>query len=160
MERAKHPTRRCAVYTQKSSVLVVVPAPLCTAFALPRCWSRGDSNSRSSLWFLALTKGSKFQRGSRRQSRSENCFSDDLPANSGRKRPAFGPFSKGERPKRTGGSNPLCSTNEALRTAGPVCNSSRCGRSDRLAGAPDFAGEAVLMRGKARGFTPTRVGTT
>jgi len=30
---------------------------------VPRCWSRGDSNCRSSLWFLALTKGSKSQRG-------------------------------------------------------------------------------------------------
>jgi len=31
-------------------------------FAVPRCCSGGDSNRRSSLWFLALRKGSKFQR--------------------------------------------------------------------------------------------------
>ena len=30
--------------------------------ALTRCWSGGDSNRRSSFWFLALTKGSKFHR--------------------------------------------------------------------------------------------------
>ena len=32
-------------------------------FALTRCWSGGDSNRRSSLWFLALSKGSKFKPG-------------------------------------------------------------------------------------------------
>lgn len=41
----------------------------------------------------------------------------------------------------TPGSNTLCSSSESLRTASPVCNPSRCGRSDRLAGAADFAGE-------------------
>jgi len=43
----------------------------------------------------------------------------------------FGPFSKGgKRPKRTGGSNPLCSTNESLRTAGPASCPSRIAHSE------------------------------
>ncbi len=43
-----------------------------------------------------------------------------VPANPGRKRLDLGPFSKGERSKRTAGSNPLRSSNESVRTAGPL----------------------------------------
>ena len=62
----------------------------------PRWWDRGDSNCRSSLWFLALTKGSKFQRIHCSKAESENCSPSDVAANSGRKRPDFCPFPTGE----------------------------------------------------------------
>jgi len=41
------------------------------------------------------------------------------------KRPTSAPLQRGKRPKRTGGSNPFCSSNEALRTGGPLCGSWR-----------------------------------
>jgi hypothetical protein len=44
----------------KSWVVVIDGSDL--RFAVPRCWSGGDLNCRSSLWFLALAKGSNFQR--------------------------------------------------------------------------------------------------
>jgi hypothetical protein len=89
-------------------------------FAVPRCWSGGDSNRRSSLWFLALTKGLKFQRG--------RCAKADrriiLHATSWQIRAQSGwtsvPFLNGKRPKRSGGSNPLCSSNASVRTGGPA----------------------------------------
>ena len=91
-------------------------------FAVPRCWSRGDSNRRSSLAFCPFGKEAK----------------------SGRFRPEFGGRSLGEQfsdrlrhsapaetsslsqalrtTKRTGGSNPLRSTNEELRTIRSICS--------------------------------------
>jgi hypothetical protein len=96
-------------------------------FAVTRCWSRGDSNRRSSLWFLALTKGSKFRRGRCAKADQRIVSRSDLLANSGGKLPDFDPFPKWKRPKRTGGSNPLRSSNESLLTA--VLGS--CGSLDR-----------------------------
>jgi len=90
-------------------------------FAVPRCWSRGDSNRRSSLWFLAVAKGSKFQRGHYAEPGSENCSPNGSAGKFRPKTAGLRPlFQRGKRPKRTGGSNPLCSSNESLRTAGPV----------------------------------------
>ena len=45
----------------KSWVVVIDGSDL--RFAVPRWWSEGDSNCRSSLWFLTLGKGPKFRRG-------------------------------------------------------------------------------------------------
>jgi hypothetical protein len=86
-------------------------------FALPRWWSGGDSNRRSSLWFLALTKGSKFHVVSAlkpiRELLSERSAGKFWPKTVGL-RPLF---QGGKRPKRTASSNPLRSTNESVRTS-------------------------------------------
>ena len=121
-----HGTAADAIQPQARRPLIKTPEfgaanGLRVRFAVPRCWSGGDSNRRSSLWFLALTKGSKFQPGHCAEADQRIGFPSDLAANSGQKngRTSF-PFPMGKRPKRTGGSNLLRSTNEALRTAGSV----------------------------------------
>ncbi len=91
-------------------------------------WSRGDLNRRSCLAFSPMEKG-PFSARIRRQTVSENNsligFSVVTPLKLRALRKAPG------NTKRTVGSNPLCSSNEALRTGGFFRNSfsERVGRA-------------------------------
>jgi hypothetical protein len=100
-------------------------------FAVTRCWSRGDSNRRSSLRFLALAKRSKFRQGHCAEADQRIVLRAVFWAKSGGKGGTRASFPRGKRPKRTGSSNLLRSTNEALRTAGPVRGWARLKRIDQ-----------------------------
>jgi hypothetical protein len=84
--------------------------------------SRGDSNRRSFLSFLTLTEVPNLRRisaGATALWRIRESFPERSAGKFGPKTAGLRAVSKGQkRPKRTGGSNPLCSTNEALRTVG------------------------------------------
>jgi hypothetical protein len=89
-------------------------------FAVPRCWSRGDSNRRSSLRFLALAKRSKFQQGHCAEADQRIVLRAVFWAKSGGKGGTRASFPRGKRPKRTGSSNLLRSSNESVRTTGSL----------------------------------------
>src|SRR5271169_5924271 len=67
----------------------------------------------------ALAKGSKFQRVTALKPIREiapRAILQQILAETAR---TSTPFPRAKKPKRTGGSNSLCSTNESVRTAGP-----------------------------------------
>jgi len=134
---------------QRQETLPLVSRERDRRFAVPRCWSRGDSNCRSSLWFLALTKARSFSEVTAltpiRELSSERSCRQILVE----KRLTSVPLPRVKRPKRTGGSNPLRSSNEALRTV----------RADRCFSLPPCARKNAVPTVR-RAAPPTHPGAS
>jgi hypothetical protein len=94
-----------------------------------RWWSGGDSNWRSSLWFLALRKRLEVSARATTRGPIRELFSQRICWQIRAENGATSTLFQGaKRQKRTGGSNPLRSSNEAVLTAGPFCSASHSNR--------------------------------